>query len=348
MIRWIARMTLLVVLGGLLLVSAAVGVGHAAASGGLIAYVEYRGVSGGLYDIFLLDTTRGASVNLTRSARYDDDPAWSPDATSIVFVSAVKALSSLVLYPLNGGTLHEVGDIKLGVYMPSWSPDGEKIALILYYPGADFQVAVLDRASDSVRSVTRFPTDPERVVWSPDSRSFLIAGYGGGSGDIYRVDAETYAMTRLTPGAQWNADPAWSPDGQTIAFSSDRNGSVDIYVMNSLGGSVVRLTREKGMESTPHWSPDGQHLVFAGVNNGDSEIYVMDADGENVQNVSRHPNRDFDPEWSPDGQHIFFLSDRDGLVSLYRADADGTHVERLILNRLDGSVMDFSVQPLSR
>jgi tricorn protease len=78
-------------------------------------------------------------------------------------------------------------------------------------------------------------------------------------GDLWRVDLNGGAASRLTthPGDETNA--AFSPDGRHIAFSGTYEGPTDVYLMPAAGGLPRRLTYEGGARVVG-WTPDGRVL----------------------------------------------------------------------------------------
>ena len=256
----------------------------------------------------------GCEERLTNHAADDLFPAWSPDGSMIAFSSGHEVTDGWGLYVMNadGSGVTLVGaDQGTLMRRPTWSPDGERIAIAInaYRDVFDILVLNLDGTGIWLTSSTDNEYFPD---WSPDGGRIAFTSDRDGNQEIYVMNADGTGVSRLTnhPDNEW--DPAWSPDGRRIVFTSDRNGNQEIYVMNADGTGVNRLTNHPDNDLDPAWSPDGRRIVFTSDRDGNREIYVMNADGTGVNRLTNHPDNDFDPAWSPDGGRIAFASDRDG------------------------------------
>ena len=93
------------------------------------------------------------------------------------------------------------------------------------------------------------------------SSKIVFASNRDGSMQIYSMNADGSAVTRLTYSGANDDYPRWSPNGAKILFQSDRDnpstGYMDIYVMNADGSGVTRLTSDANDDSMATWSPDG-------------------------------------------------------------------------------------------
>lgn len=206
--------------------------------------------------------------------------------------------------------------------LPSWSPDGKKIAFSSYRNRGNVQIFVMDsNGQNPIRLTDGF--DDNNPDWSPDGQKIAFDSYRdeglpgeGWTIQIYVMDSDGKNSRRLTDGPTHNFDPSWSADSQRIAFVSRRHVATEIYVMNADGRKQQRLTNNKVDDKYPSWSPDGQQiafsssLVFRGFDDreGDNEIYVMDSDGNNRRMLTDNVVDDNRPSWSPDGQLIAYES----------------------------------------
>jgi Tol biopolymer transport system component len=157
---------------------------------------------------------------------------------------------------------------------------------------------------------------------------------GGSSYDIYVINSNGTAETRLTMDPASDLDPAWSPDGSKIAFRSHRDGNAEIYVMDADGSNPRRLTDHTAADFEPAWSPDGTRIAFVTNRDGNQEIYAMNAtDGSNLVRLTDYPAADVEPAWSPNGTQIAFQRDGDIYYGsdIYVMSADGSGITALTI-----------------
>ena len=161
-----------------------------------------------------------------------------------------------------------------------------------------------------------------------------------GNWEIYTMNPDGSAETRLTKNTVDDYTPVWSPDGKKILFASERNGNGEIYVMNTDGTGQKRLTNDPAWDYDAVWSPDGtkiaweteRHLASCPPTRDSwrcNEIYVMNADGSGQTRLTTNTAGDYEAHWSPDGSKIVFESERDGNFEIYVMNADGSGQTKL-------------------
>ncbi len=163
-----------------------------------------------------------------------------------------------------------------------------------------------------------------------------------GNYEIYAMNADGSAQTRLTNNAASDSSAAWSPDGTKIAFDSNRDGNGEVFVMNADGTGPTNLTNNAASDESPAWSPDGTKIVFYSTRTGNAEVFVMNADGTGPANLTNNAAHDFEPAWSPDGTKIAFQSSRTGNVEVFVMNADGTGPTNLTNNAASDAYPDWS------
>jgi RNA polymerase sigma factor (sigma-70 family) len=238
----------------------------------------------------------------------------------------------------------------------AWSPNGTRIAYGDNLVG-HFGIYTANPDGTDDRRLTDGVNDGW-PSWSPDGTRIAFSSSGGapdakpcGSGaesmcpaDIYVMNADGTAVTRLTDDPASEYQPAWSPVGTKIAFvRSNGNGvAQDLYVMNADGTNPTPLAAGAGTLVHPTWSPDGSRIAFTGFDGKDLGIFVVNADGTGLTELfSEHGWVAEYPAWSPDGTKIAFnkWADQPDIAGcdpestcesqIYLMNPDGTGVTKL-------------------
>jgi Tol biopolymer transport system component len=258
-----------------------------------------------------------------------------------------------------GGSMQPVITDSAGLFDPSWSRDGLRLAYVrsLGEHGPRNIVVVnadgsgLAQVTDStyIGDASGFNEHPS---WSPDGTRIVFASgrdtvdVGRTNMEIYSINADGTGLTRLTDRAGQDMLPAWSPDGASIAFVRDRQ----LALMNTDGSGIRTLwtchTSDLcGLKGAPVWSPGGDRLAFVVEDNDHTWIEVLDTSslGSQVLFDCREDCLILGPSlaWSPDGTTLAFIrwDSPSGPPYVATIRADGSHLERVET----GSVWPFDV-----
>src|SRR5690606_9579891 len=119
---------------------------------------------------------RGKITPLATSKGSDYDPIFSPDGSTIVFVSTRNGGSRLFLMDADGGRERALDLGKGYLDDPVFSPDGEWIAYT-WRPNPETQKDVFVVRVDGTdrRQLTDTPTFENDLAWSPDGRVIATA-----------------------------------------------------------------------------------------------------------------------------------------------------------------------------
>src|SRR5256885_16405756 len=88
--------------------------------------------------------------------------------------------------------------------------------------------------------------------WSPTGQRIAFTSTRDGNPEIYVMNADGSAQTRLTNNPGADANPSWSPDGQRIALETTRDGASEIYVMNADGSQLTNVTNNDHTKPTTY------------------------------------------------------------------------------------------------
>src|SRR6185312_2124775 len=174
-------------------------------------------------------------------------PSYAPDGKHIVFSGFADGITDLYIVDVDGKNLRRITSDRYADEMPSWSPDGTRIAY------------ATDRAS----------TDLPNLKLG----KMQIA--------VYDVQSGT---SEVLPGQEGlNINPVWSPDGKSIAYVSDRNGTPNIYLHNLSSNEDLRVTNvQSGVsqftETSPvmSWSRATDRLAFTYFDRNDFTVWYID------------------------------------------------------------------------
>jgi Tol biopolymer transport system component len=203
----------------------------------------------------------------------DSSPAWSPDATRLVFE---RAFGPIIKDTAAGG-----------LELITSNADGSNEQVIL-------------------KSLP-LGKEPHDAQWSPDGTRIAVnmlnikAKPRNGSA-IYVLNADGSGFRQITPLRLNAGSPDWSPDGKRIVFNSSYEGqsAVEIYTVRPNGSGLKRVRKEpkNSFSFEPVWSPDGKRIAFAhATRTTPPHIWTMKRNGKGLKQLTRGPKPDVRPDW---------------------------------------------------
>jgi dipeptidyl aminopeptidase/acylaminoacyl peptidase len=196
-------------------------------------------------EIWLADVRTGPARAFTQAKKSSDAPSFSPDGSSLAFLSDRDGKRQIYLMNLSGGESRRLTSGEEGVTRFAYSHDGRRIAYLAVDPKAE--------------------TMKEREKLYGD---VTIEDEATNPRHLHVIDVGTGAVRRLTTGTFVVGDFDWSPDDKEIAFdfteSSDPSFGVtaNISVVDLETATVRPLVTQEGPDSSPRYSPDGLQIAF--------------------------------------------------------------------------------------
>jgi len=282
---------------------------------GQIAYVSDRT---DLPQIYMVDLSTQALVQVTNMPEGACQPAWSPDGMKLVFISPCKGMdeiyygASLYLINADGSDLTPVGSVPGGDFDPAWSPDGKSIAFTSLRTGQMeiFVISVEDPTSTTQVTKGVKSVEARQPAWSQDGSQIAYAVKRFGVYQLWLMNADGTGQKQIVRSGVAFSDylPTWSPDGQLILFNQRCATTFCFPYLMSI--SAVDRSVEQGSflqlnvvsVEDVEYSPDGFHLVYEGeAGDENNDIYYMTVTGANAIRVTTDKGLDFDPAWRPSG-----------------------------------------------
>ncbi len=256
-----------------------------------ISYVKVEG------DKFQIETTRSTggepgklvaemmnppSYSLLPYLRvYVTEYSWSPDGSSLGYVSNKSGQSNLWIANVNGDPeieLTQNSEAKLYYNSPIWSADGKQIAFTsrIGNPtgGAAYAVWIVDVASRTAIMIFGAELAIRLLGWGSDGKSVILAttkhleaGRSHSDVTLAILSTETRIKREIKVLEDaYSKNTFLSPDKKTIVYSAHRDGKDDLWSFALVGGAEKKITENNNARlyfSTLVFSP-GSDVVYFG------------------------------------------------------------------------------------
>jgi dipeptidyl aminopeptidase/acylaminoacyl peptidase len=245
---------------------------------------------------------------------HDSDPIWSPDSTSLAFLSTCAdpgGQNDLYITHFDSSAPRRLTSLTGFVHEPAFSPDGTHIAF-LYVEGATRPAGALAAMKPPSGVIGEDGIEVQRIAFVPVEGS-----------ELAKPDF-------VTPASLHAYEFDWSPDSKSLAYiaaippGENTWWTAKLYTQEIAGDTphaildpVTVSGSLHGLQiAVPRWSPDGKSIAFIGGLMSDQgstggDVYLVSSTGGEPRDLT--PGRTSSPLWLTwDGNDGIFISELAG------------------------------------
>jgi len=190
-----------------------------------------------------------------------DEPNFSRDGKWIAY--SLFPEGSLWRSRVDGSERMQLTSPPLIGTLPSWSPDGRRIAFSGGIPaGGHWQTYIVPAEGGKSELVPQSQEHELNPTWTPDGNSLIIGGYAHmAQTRITSIDLRTNRVT-IIPGSEGMRSPRISPDGRYIvALESQTDSKFFLFDQQTQKWSLLVESSTIGI-GWQVWSSDSKYVYF--------------------------------------------------------------------------------------
>ncbi len=267
-------------------------------------------------------------------------PRWSPDGTSLAFISNRSGVNQLYVLHRDGGEAEQLTEYHQGISNPVWSPCGKKIACSIRLTEGE-----IDENDEGEQREELKPYATTSMKYKSDDRGLHDESYS----QLLMIEMSTKKIKRITDDKLDYTLHSWSPDGRYLAFSTDQEENrdfsfkSDLFLYSISSKECKKINRDRGYYGAASWSYDGKHLAYIGHNRAyenatHNEIWLYQPEsnqqtcltegmdlpvGDYMNSDSIQGSSQGGIVWSKDNESFYFLATDRGNTVLYYAHIEG-------------------------
>lgn len=312
----------------------------------------------GRLDLWLVGAD-GKAKQLTTHEGNESEPVWSPDGTSLYFLSARSGSNQVWRLPLTGGEAVQVTKLPLDVDAFKLTPDGQTFVFAAeVYVDCDTLECTAKRLEEKAKQKTTAQVYDSLFfrhwdTWKDGRRAHLFAQKVSG-GPVTNLMRKQNADCPTKPFGG-SEDFVISPDGKTVVYVARDVGKeeawstdLDLFAVGlDAKMAQVKLTaNNRATDTSPVFSPDGKQLAWLAMARPKFEADKLNvvvrelATGKDRVLTEKWDRSAGSLAWSADGKSLFVTADDVGQHGAFAIDAASGAVTKL---HSDGNIVELVV-----
>jgi TolB protein len=176
-----------------------------------IAFEGYVPGAAGTSDIYVVPAAGGEPLRITTTRGLNAGPAWSPDGSTIFFVSNRTGTYKVWRVDVSSGVESDVPNSSGVLGRPAASPDGTAVAFTLPVSGAAGSGVVVVTLTTGARRVVSVQSDSD-PAYDASGERMAVRSYRSGHAELWLLDVATGSPVRQLTALQGNVGtPSFRP-----------------------------------------------------------------------------------------------------------------------------------------
>ena len=231
--------------------------------------------------IFLMHTSGGEAVQLTKHKESVGSYVWSQDSTRIFF-TANKARTKEEEKKITDGE---------DVIFVDEGPNGQNAGRWRHLFVCDIKTAEISALLEEDLLIGGFDVSPDGAQVLFTARTSNRRNDGNLS-EIWLFDVTDKSKVRITNNRAPEGTPVWAPDGTRFAFTAaddkewrNRNGKIWLVDLKTKKQHLLSGKFEGGIRGIS-WSPDSKTIFFNGQQGTNTNLFSLDVAGNNIKKLT--------------------------------------------------------------
>jgi serine/threonine protein kinase/Tol biopolymer transport system component len=289
--------------------------------------IAFSSAAGGIEQVFLMLTSGGQPLQLTRDEGDKIVENFSADGTEIYYRRNLGR-DEIWAVPTLGGSPHRV--VSGRFLVPS--TDGNS----LFYLKTDAPQAVFRAGKSGLNEETLVSFDsPPRVVGVllpyPDGENLLVMSFQTSTNELrfHRLHFPSRKATDLglSLGRPFPSGVVWAEPGKSLLFSREVNGLTNLWKFDLVNQALTQVTFGPGPDYSPLPDPSGKGIYYV---NGKQSGLLTVYHSQSRQSVDIASEDSSQPAISPDGKRVMYLKfTGPSQNEVWVSDLDGSNKTRL-------------------
>jgi Tol biopolymer transport system component len=298
---------------------------------------------GGIVQVFVMLTSGGEPLQLTRDEGDKYVNSFAPDGTEIYY-GRTLGRDEVWAVPTLGGTPRRVASGQ--ELVPS--PDGSSFFYLKVGSSAIFRAGKSGLSEETVFSFDNPPAYPLSLLPYPDGNNLLVysARIGDEQGHFFELNVPSRSVRDLGTVAASPFGAAWAVPGKTLLLSRTFNGITNLWEYSLNDHVLTQITSGPGPDYSPMPDPATKGIYYV---NGKASGFLTAYHVRSKESVDIVAENATQPVISRDGKQVMYIKLPGGndpwrgdRSELWVSDLDGTHQVKLASSSGSLETLDWS------